>query len=175
MLGAGTLVAGLHPGLLAQILEPDPIPLGNRMAGGKGEVEGVVEKRETAQPRLESLADARELEKEDEVELPGSQAGSYLLRLALGKGDLDPGVGGAEAGDRGRHQGRAGGREGGGANAAAATGGDGADLLFRGLDLGQDAADVTGERGARRSRPGAASPPLDQLRPHLLLEGRDRL
>ena len=176
MAGAGAGGRGLDPGLLAQVLEPQ-LACGSASAWSarEGEVERVVEQLEAAQAGAEALADALEFEEQDEVELAGPQARRDLLGLALGEGHLDPGVGGAEAGDRLRHQRRAGGREGGGPQAAAAAGGDRRDLVLGRLHLGEDPADVAGQRGAGRGRPDAAAAALDQRRPGFALERGDRL
>ena len=144
-------------------------------AAGRARWSGSSKSSKRRSPAVEALADPLELEEQREVELARPQARRDLLRLALGERDLDARVGGAEGGDRLRHQRRAGGREGGRAQVAAAARGDRRDLVFGGLELGEDAVDVRGQRGAGGGGADAAAAALDQRRPGFGLERRDRL
>ena len=90
---------------------------------------------------------AGELEQQREVELAGAQARHDLLGLALGERQLDVGVGGAEGGDRQRHQRRAGGREGGHrAGVPPRRPGDRRQRRLGGVQAGEDALGVADER-----------------------------
>jgi hypothetical protein len=153
--GAGAGGRGLYPRILRQVLEPQAAAAGEAVIVGEGEVERIVEQIEAAHAGTEPLAEAGELEEEDEVELARPQPRCDLLRLPLGEGQLDAGVGGAKGSHRTRHQGGAGSREGGDPEMATVAGGDRGDLAFGRLDLGEDAACVPSEGGAGSGRPGA--------------------
>ena len=140
--GAGARDRGLHPGLLAQVLEPDLAPAGESVVWRQGEVEGVLEQLEAADAGAESLADALEFVEQGEVELAAAQARRDLLRLALGERHFDPGVAGAEGGDRLRHQGRAGAGEGGDAQSPCLAAGDRGELGLGRFHAAEDALGV---------------------------------
>ena len=91
MAGAGARGRGLHPRLLAQVLEPQPLSPRERVPARERDVHRVLEQLDAAQPGAEPLADAAELEQQREVELAGAQARHDLLRLALGEAQLDLG------------------------------------------------------------------------------------
>ena len=122
--GAGAGDRGLHPRLLAQVLEPDLTATGQRVGGGQGEVERVLEQLEAADAGGEPLTNALEFVEQGEVELAAAQARGDFLWLALGQGHFDPGVSGAEGGDCLWHQRRAGAGEGGDAKSPGLATGD---------------------------------------------------
>ena len=123
-----------------------------------------------AQQRL-----AGELEQQRKIELAGAQPRDDRLRLALGERQLDVGVGGAERGDRKRHQRRAGRREGGHAQAPAAQAGDRRQRRLGRVQPREDALGVPNERLAGGGQADAARVALQQRQPGFGLERGDLL
>ena len=174
MAGAGARLGGLHPGFVGEVGQRDPI-LGRQAMGlGQSELHRVLEQRRGAQPRPE-LAGALELEDQGQVELPLAKPGGELLGLSLDQAEGHVGMGAAEGGDRERHQGRAGGREGGHAQLASPDAGDRAQLRLSRVELREDPDPVLVQPLARARRADAAPVALEQRDPGLGLERRDRL
>jgi hypothetical protein len=82
---------------------------------------------------------------------------------------------GAEDGDGQRHQGGAGGGEGGHAQLAAAQAGDRRQLGLGGVQAGDDALGVLEQHAAGRGEADAAREAFDQVDARLVLEGGDLL
>ena len=144
------------------------------MLAGQREVHRVLEQLHARHVRRQRRL-AGELEQQRQVELAGAQARHDLLGLALGERQLDVRVGGAEAGDRERHQRRAGGREGGHPQAPAAQPGDRRQRRLGGLQAREDALGVPDERLAGGRQADAARVALEQRHPGFGLERRDLL
>ena len=173
--GAGAGRGGLDPGLVAEVLEPQPVASRERMVTAKRQVERIVEQLEAPHPGAEPLARCLELEEHDEVELAGPQARGDLLGLALGEGHANPRMGGAEAGDRQRHQRRPRGGEGGDSKLAGSAAGDLGDLGLGRLHPSQYPLGAIGQRRAGGGGTNAATVALDQRHAQLPLQRRDRL
>jgi hypothetical protein len=98
-----------------------------------------------------------------------------VLGLAFDEREPHGGVGGAKARDRQRHQRRAGSREGGHPQQAAAHAEDRLDLRLGRLDPREDAVGVGDQRGTGGGRTNAAPVAVQQDRAGLSLERRDGL
>ncbi|HWF75243.1 MAG TPA: cytochrome P450 [Solirubrobacteraceae bacterium] len=166
---------GLNPLLVAEVLEGEVLLGDERMGGGQDHVHGVLEQGHRAQRRSRPLDDAGELEEKREIDLPGPEPGGDLLGLALGEGERDVGMTGAEGGDRLGHEGGARRGERGHAQAAAPHAHHRGELLLGGVDLGEDRPRLLDQGRPRRRGPHAAAIANDERRPHLGLEASDGL
>src|SRR3954452_23718040 len=86
---AGACRRSLDPRLLAQVLEPQLLRLGQRMSLAQRQVHRVLEQVEAAQAGSELLAHALELEQQHEVELAAVKARNDRLGLALGEAHVN--------------------------------------------------------------------------------------
>ena len=145
------------------------------MAGRQRQAQRVLEEGEAAHPGLEPLADTLEFEQQHEVELARAKAWGDLLRLVLGSVTSTPGCEARKAAIAGGTTvAPAVGKEAIRSRpprppAIASTSSCAASIRAR-IASAWEASAAPGDR-----RPDAAPVALDQRRPDLLLERRDRL
>ncbi len=171
--GAGS--GGLHPGVVAQICKAQPLPC--RRADVRAAGPGTSDPR-TA-PRGSCRAASARLPGNSNSSArsssPAAQARRDLLGLALDERQLDVGVGGAEGGDRQRHQRRPGGGEGGHPQAPPAQPGDRRQRRLGGVQAREDALGVADQRLPGGGQADPARVALEQRQPGFGLERGDLL
>ena len=176
MARAGAGRRRLHPGLLAQVLEPHPPPPRQPVArrGARGAA-GLRAARSDACPAPSRSPTPWNSKSRTRSNSPARSRGAIRSGSSSARVSSTPGWEARKPAIACGIRVAPGGGEGGHAQPPAAPGGDRRDLGLGCLHPGQDPVGVAGEGGARRGRPNAAAVALDQRRPDFALERRDRL